>query len=139
MTNQARELTTATASTGLTIQQASESTGLSVHTLRYYERIGLLTSINRAANGHRRYSQADIERIGLFNHLRLTGMPLDEIRRYSLLLQYGEDSFPERHAILSAHRAVVEQQIADLQEMVAFIDYKLTLYCKSETKDKAKS
>ena len=123
-----------TIAAGISIQQASESTGLSVHTLRYYERIGLLTPVNRAANGHRRYSEADIDRIKMLNRLRQTGMPLDQIRRYGALLRFGEDSFPERQAILTAHRATVQEQIADLQEMLVFIDYKLTIYDKVHLK-----
>ena len=61
----------------LTIQQASQLTGLTVHTLRYYERIALLSPVERAANGHRRYGKQDVDRITLLNYLRLTGMPLE--------------------------------------------------------------
>ncbi|HEV8193584.1 MAG TPA: MerR family transcriptional regulator, partial [Ktedonobacterales bacterium] len=66
----------------LTIQQASKLTGLTTHTLRYYERIALLTPVGRATNGHRRYDQQDVERITFLNYLRLTGMPLDQMKAY---------------------------------------------------------
>ena len=90
--------------------------------------------VNRASNGHRRYSEADIDRINLLNRMRLTGMPLDQIRRYSTLLTLGEDSSPEQQAILTTHRAMVQHQIAALLEMLAFIDYKLTIYDKVHVK-----
>ena len=62
----------------LTIEQASKLTGLSAHTLRYYERIALLRPVGRATNGHRRYTQQDLERIRFLSYLRLTGMPLQQ-------------------------------------------------------------
>ncbi len=90
--------------------------------------------VNRASNGHRRYSEADIDWINLLNRMRLTGMPLDQIWRYSTLLRLGEGSFPERQAILTAYRTTVQHQIAALLEMLAFIDYKLTIYDKAHVK-----
>ncbi len=59
--------------TELTVQQVSEKTGLSEHTLRYYERIGLITPIHRASNGHRRYSEEDVEGINFVRHFALRG------------------------------------------------------------------
>ena len=73
--------------TEFSIQQVAEITGLSIDTLRYYERIGLLESVSRASSGHRRYKQKDIDWIGLVINLRETGMPLAEI--FSLYGQSG--------------------------------------------------
>ena len=112
----------------LTIQQASEVTGLSVHTLRYYERIGLLRQIGRAQNGHRRYSSGDMDRIKLLTKLILTKMPLEKVQRYALLMEQGDVSIAEREAILSDHRAEVLRQIEELHETLAIIDYKLATY-----------
>ena len=61
--------------TGLTIQQVAHRMGLSIDTLRYYERIGLLEPVRRAQNGHRRYTQQDLAWIDLLIRLRNTGMP----------------------------------------------------------------
>ncbi len=71
----------------------------------------------------------------MLNKLRQTGMPLDKIRRYAELLGDGEGNFPERHALLSTHRAEVLRQIAELQDMLALIDYKLTLYDESPKRE----
>ncbi len=59
-----------------TIQQIAKETNLSRHTLRYYERIGLILDVDRAPNGHRRYSDDDIEWIAFLKQLKATGMPL---------------------------------------------------------------
>lgn len=111
----------------LTIQQASKLTGLTAHTLRYYERIALLTPVARASNGHRRYDKQDVERILFLNYLRLTGMPLEQLKAYTALLDQGEAGIPQRVALLQAHRDMVAQQVAELCEMLAVIDYKLAI------------
>jgi DNA-binding transcriptional MerR regulator len=116
----------------LTIQEAAEVTDLSVHTLRYYERIGLLMPVGRAANGHRRYSQQDINLIKSLNKWRRTGMPLIDIQRYVRLLQQGEATAAERRMILEAHRQTVVNQMEDLQATLELIDYKIQHYSDIE-------
>ncbi len=116
----------------LTIQEAAEATRLSVHTLRYYERIGLLMPVGRAANGHRRYSQQDINLIKSLNKWRQTGMPLVDIQRYVRLFQEGESTAAERRMILEAHRETVVSQIQELQATLELIDYKIQNYNQIE-------
>lgn len=70
----------------LTIQQAAVRTGLSVHTLRYYEKMGLMEPIPRGENGHRSYHEQDLEWIELIARLRTTGMPIADMQRPSNLL-----------------------------------------------------
>jgi DNA-binding transcriptional MerR regulator len=118
----------------LTIHEAAEVTDLSVHTLRYYERIGLLMPIGRAANGHRRYSQQDINLIKSLNRWRQTGMPLSDLQRYVRLVQDGESTAGERRAILEAHRETVVSQIEELQATLELIDYKIQNYTDLEKK-----
>lgn len=114
----------------LTIQQASRRTGLSVHTLRYYERIEVLTPAARNASGHRRYSEADIDRITFLNNMRKTGMPLEEIKYYESLLGRGDLGIAERIAILQEHREKIAEQVNILNDMLATIDYKLDVLKK---------
>jgi DNA-binding transcriptional MerR regulator len=116
----------------LTIQEAAEVTDLTVHTLRYYERIGLLMPIGRAANGHRRYSQQDISLIKSLNKWRQTGMPLVDIQRYVRLLQEGETTAAERRMILETHRETVVAQMEELQATLELIDYKIQRYADIE-------
>ena len=75
--------------TGLTIQQVAQQTGLSIDTLRYYERIRLIEPIRRVPNGHRRYTQEDIDWISLLMHLKETGMPLAQMVRFAQMRRQG--------------------------------------------------
>ncbi|MGP1371847.1 MAG: MerR family transcriptional regulator [Almyronema sp.] len=117
----------------LTIQQVAQATGLSVHTLRYYERCGLISPIGRATNGHRRYSADDIRWIEFLNKLRLTGMPIRQMQQYAVLVrQHPDTAFEERRKILTAHREQVLAQIHQLQHNLAVIDWKIQHYCTLE-------
>lgn len=117
----------------LTIQQVAEATGLSVHTLRYYERCDLIAPIGRATNGHRRYSATNIRWIGFLTKLRLTGMPIRQMQEYAALMrEHPHDQFQERRRILEAHREQVLQQIQQLQDNLAVIDWKIQNYTELE-------
>lgn len=122
--------------TGLTIQEVAEQTGLSVHTLRYYERIGLLNPVNRATNGHRRYSEDDISRIRFFTRLRATGMPIRQMQEYAALVRQGDNSTVARLTLLQAHRKAVEAQICELQQDLTLIDKKIELYKEKHENEK---
>jgi DNA-binding transcriptional MerR regulator len=117
-----------------TIQEAAEQTGLTVHTLRYYERIGVLMPIDRAANGHRRYSQADVNLIQLLACWLQTGMPLDAVQTYVRLVQEGEGTVAQRRELLEAHRESIVRQMEDLQGTLRLIDFKITYYQQVEEK-----
>jgi len=111
----------------LTIAEMAERTGVSVHTLRYYERIGLLT-VARGAAGHRVYGAGDFARVVFLNRLRMTGMPIRELRRYVALVGEGEQTVPERLAMLIAHREAVRAQLAELQFALATVEFKIAAY-----------
>ena len=112
----------------LTIQQVAEATGLTEHTLRYYERIGLIHPINRAANKHRRYTSDDIGWIDFLNKLRATGMSIQEMQRYAALQREGDCTLPERVQMLKALRDKVMAHMAELQENLELIHYKIDTY-----------
>ncbi|GAB4143360.1 MAG: hypothetical protein Fur0046_20400 [Cyanobacteria bacterium J069] len=119
----------------LTIQQVAEATSLSVHTLRYYERCNLIAPIGRSPSGHRRYSSNDIRWIEFLTKLRLTGMPIRQMQQYALLVRQAPDtSFHERRQMLEAHRESVAQQIQQLQDNLAVIDWKIQHYAELEAK-----
>lgn len=120
--------------TGLTIQQVAEQTGLSAHTLRYYERIGLIHPVERLDNGHRRYNDADLGWINLLKHLRATGMSIERMKQYARLQREGDESFSARARLLEMHRHEVLKQIKQLQENLAVIEYKITFYSNKENK-----
>ena len=113
----------------LTIADAARATGLSSHTLRYYERAGLLDPIARdGSSGHRRFSDADLARAEFLTKLRSTGMPIREVRRYAELIRRGEDTNAERLAMLEGHREVVLARVAEAQRTLDLVDAKINLY-----------
>ncbi len=113
----------------LTIAEAAAATGLTPHTLRYYERDGLLLdAVERASSGHRRYTERDLGWIHLLTRLRATGMPIREIREYADLVRQGEGTEPQRMALLQAHRDAVRAQLAEVQEHLAAIEMKIDVY-----------
>ena len=101
----------------LTIGQVAERTGLSVHALRFYEREGLLAEpVQRGRNGHRRYSQDDVEWLTLCTRFRTAGMPLSTIRRYADLVRQGPGNEADRLALLRRHQDEVASQIRALTD-----------------------
>ncbi len=118
---------------GLTVQEAADRTGLTAHTIRYYERIGLIPSIERATNGHRCYSGQDIEWIEFLKCLRSTGMPIAEMLRYVELQHQGDSTFPDRLALLQDHRRRIKARIQDLQDLLARVEWKIDYYEKVGT------
>ncbi len=121
-----------TQETNYTIQQVAKQTGLTSYTLRYYEDIGLIDPIARAANGHRRYSEADINRIMMLMKLRKTNMSLDDMKYFISLYREGSATATERRELLEVHRQVINEQIEELCEIRRFIDYKIGLYTEEE-------
>ncbi|MCX7682405.1 MAG: MerR family transcriptional regulator [Anaerolineae bacterium] len=117
---------------GLTVQEVAERTGLSAHTIRYYERIGLIPSVGRAPNGHRRYTETDVGWIEFLKCLRSTGMPLAEMLRYVALQQEGEGTFQERLALLEAHRHRIKAKIEELNKLLERIEAKINWYRSRE-------
>ncbi|MCG2800121.1 MAG: MerR family transcriptional regulator [Cellulomonas sp.] len=122
-------MSTVTAEPGLTIAQASAVTGLTAHTLRYYERDGLmLDAVDRDAGGRRRYSPADISWTAMLTRLRATGMPVAQVRRYAALVRAGEGNELERLALLRAHRDRVRARLAQEADHLAAIETKIGIY-----------
>jgi DNA-binding transcriptional MerR regulator len=114
---------------GLSIAEAARRTGVSVHTLRYYERAGLVvTAVDRTAGGRRRYHQLDLDWIVICTRLRATGMPIRTIRRYAELVSAGPGNEQERLALLEAHRAEVTARLARTRENLKLIDHKIDVY-----------
>jgi len=114
---------------GLTIAEAAEQTGLTTHTLRYYERDGLLLgAVDRSASGHRRYTERDLTWITLITRLRSTGMPIRDVKKYADLVRAGAGNEVERLELLRAHRERVERQLAEVTGHLRAIDYKIALY-----------
>ena len=111
------------------IAEAADRSGLTAHTLRYYERDGLmLDSVDRSSSGHRRYTDRDLTWIHMLTCLRATGMPVREVKRYASLVRTGDGNEVERLALLIDHRQRVEAQLAEATAHLRAIDHKIGLY-----------
>lgn len=112
----------------MTIQEAAQRSGLSAHTLRYYERIGLIHSVGRNGSGHRDYAEEDLQWLLFLTRLRTTGMPIAEMCRYAELRRQGERTAGERRKLLERHRDRVRSKIAELAEDLEILDHKIDNY-----------
>ena len=114
----------------MTITELADVTGVSKHTLRYYERMGLVPLVERdRSSGHRRYSTGHANWIAFLRNLRACGMPIRDIRAYARLVAKGDDTWTARKAMLATHRARVVAAIARLEEHRAVLDRKLRAGC----------
>jgi DNA-binding transcriptional MerR regulator len=113
---------------GFTIREVAGKTGITAHTLRYYERIGLVQPITRARSGHRRYGDADVRWIELLKKLHQTGMPIKRMLEYARLVRRGEGTEMARRALLDDHRKDIEEKLEKLQSTLALINKKITAY-----------
>ncbi|MCW3061994.1 MAG: MerR family transcriptional regulator [Capsulimonas sp.] len=120
----------------LTVQQVVEMTGLSEHTLRYYERLGLIQPVRRHhSSGHRRYSSEDLARLETLSCLRATGMPLAEMRQYFEALADGAHAAARQRALLADHKAVLQERLRQMQRNLEYLDLKISYWDAVEARD----
>jgi DNA-binding transcriptional MerR regulator len=103
----------------MNIREFAEHTGLTAHTLRYYERMGLMGQIGREAHGHRVYGPQDAQWVSFLHHLRETGMSIREIQRYCGLREQGDATLDARLALLEGHVEKVTGQLRSQHEHLA--------------------
>jgi DNA-binding transcriptional MerR regulator len=111
------------------ISEAAEKCGLSQHTLRWYERIGLVGPISRGGDGRRRFSDADLNWLTLITRLRETGMPISDMQRYAELARSGVGE-SERLQLLRKHREEVRRALAAQQDCLKLLDSKIDSYSR---------
>jgi DNA-binding transcriptional MerR regulator len=109
------------------IRDVAQKVGLSEHTLRWYERIGLLDRIERGPDGRRRFGQKDLDWILLLTRLRATGMPVKDMQRYAELVRSGAGQ-QERIELLSEHRSRVRAALIAQEECLQMLDAKIRNY-----------
>ena len=110
------------------IQDVSKKTGLSAHTLRYYEKEGLLSHVDRSPGGFRQYTDEDMEALGLICCLKNTGMSLQEITRFVSLTHEGDQTLKERVELLREHRENVIQRMQEMQKYLEKVTWKLNFF-----------
>ncbi|AAZ55422.1 MerR family transcriptional regulator [Thermobifida fusca] len=102
--------------------------GLSLDTLRYYEREGLLAQVERSPAGHRRYRASDVEMLDLVRCLRDTDMPIARLREFAELVRAGDHTIPQRIEVLVEHDAQLTARIAELRRRQEAIRHKIDYY-----------
>ena len=110
------------------IQEVSKKTGLSAHTLRYYEKEGLITGVERTQGGFRQYTDEDLEELGLICCLKNTGMSLQEIAQFVESTHQGEYTLKERVALLREHRENMIRRMAEMQRYLDKVTWKLNFF-----------
>jgi DNA-binding transcriptional MerR regulator len=115
--------------TSWSISEAAGKSGLSQHTLRWYERIGLIGPIEKTSDGRRRYDAHDLEWLSLITKLRETGMPVKDMQKYAELVRSGGGE-AERIEVLQRHREEVRRAIRAQRECLKLLDFKIDLYTR---------
>ncbi|GAB3764744.1 MerR family transcriptional regulator [Microlunatus parietis] len=113
---------------GLSVAQMAQATGVSAHTLRYYERAGLIHSIERTPGNQRRYHGTDIEWVQFLLRLRQTGMSIARMRDYARLRAEGETTLGERLDLLEQHEIEIREQLVRLQANLQALRTKIAIY-----------
>lgn len=111
-----------------TMKECSQITGLSEHTIRYYDREGLIPLLGRTPNGRRNFSEEDIEWIKLICCLKNSGMPLHDIKEFMQLCLDGQATCEQRKSLLLRHRQHILEQIRSLNESLEVVDCKIRNY-----------
>ena len=112
----------------LTIDEVAKRTGLTAYTLRYYERIGLIVAVTRAAGGQRRYSAADMAWVEFLLRLRTTNMSIGKMQAFAKLRGAGDSTVPDRRQMLEEHLTDVQARIEAMQQSAEALHAKIEHY-----------
>ncbi len=112
----------------LSISEVAEMVGVSTYTLRYYEKEEIIPEVTRNSSGHRVYEDETIEWINFVNCLKSTGMPISEIREFVKLCEQGDSTIGERIAIMVNHKKRILSRIANMNDFLEKISWKINYY-----------
>lgn len=111
-----------------TIEKAAEKCGLTPHTLRYYDKEGLLPFVERSDSGVRRFKESDFSWLEMINCLKETGMPIKMIRQFIEWAIVGDETIDERLEFLLEHRRAAQQKMDELQKHMDHLNDKIWYY-----------
>lgn len=112
----------------MNVAEFSKRVGLNPHTVRYYDKLGLLDKVQRLANGHRYFTPKDVAWVAFIQRLKATGMPLADILTYAALRKTGTSTLSARRQLLSDHAKQVERKLAEQQGHLDQLKEKIALY-----------
>ncbi|ACD23050.1 MerR family transcriptional regulator [Clostridium botulinum] len=115
-----------------TIKEVAEKYNLSVHTLRYYEKEGLLPFIERNKQGNRIFSDKDLEWLNIICCLKNTNMPIAKIKEYVDLCIEGPETICKREDMLLKHKIYIESEIENFNSYLRVVDNKINHYIKEQ-------
>ena len=110
------------------IAEVSEQYGLSVDTLRYYERVGLIPPVQRNAGGIRDYNELDLRRVDFIKCMRSAGLPIEVLIDYVELVQRGDETIDARKEILKEQRELLFTRMQEMQKTLDILDHKIEVY-----------
>jgi MerR family transcriptional regulator, aldehyde-responsive regulator len=110
------------------IGEVSEQYGISLDTLRYYERIGLIPPVNRNKSGIREYSEINLKRVEFIKCMRSAGLPIEVLIEYVGLVQQGDQTIEARKEILMEQRKQLVARMKEMQKTLDLLDYKIEVY-----------
>jgi len=110
------------------IAEVSERFGISCDTLRYYERIGLIPTVNRNTLGIRDYNETDMKRVEFIKCMRSAGLPIEVLIEYISLVQQGDETIEARKEILIGQREQLEVKMREIQKTLDLLNYKISVY-----------
>ena len=110
------------------ISEVSAQSGLSVDTLRYYEKVGLLPPVNRTDGGLRDYTELDLRRVNFIKCMRSAGLSVEVLIGYYALVQQGDETIEARKEILQKQRIHLLARMAEMQETLDLLNHKIQVY-----------
>jgi MerR family transcriptional regulator, aldehyde-responsive regulator len=113
------------------IAEVSEKYGLSVDTLRYYERVGLIPPVHRNDGGIRDYNELDLRRVDFIKCMRGAGLPVEVLIEYMRLVQQGDKTIEGRKEILKEQRDLVATRMEEMQKTLDLLNHKIDVYEKA--------
>jgi DNA-binding transcriptional MerR regulator len=116
------------------IAEVSEKYGLSVDTLRYYERVGLIPTVNRNDSGIRDYNELDLRRVDFIKCMRSAGLPVEVLIEYVALVQQGDKTVQARKEILIDQRKLLVDRMNEMQKTLDILEHKIEVYEKAVLK-----
>jgi len=116
------------------IAEVSEQFGMSVDTLRYYERVGLIPPVNRNESGIRDYNELDLRRVDFIKCMRSAGLPVEILIEYVALVQQGDKTIEARKEILIEQRKLLIDRMSEMQKTLDILEHKIEVYEKAVLK-----
>lgn len=110
------------------ISEVSEHYNISTDTLRYYERIGLIPTVNRDKRGIRDYNELDVRRVEFIKCMRSAGLPIEALIEYMRLVHQGDSTIQARKEILKQQREQIEARMKEMQKTLNLLDHKIEAY-----------